>query len=25
MEWMTKEGINVMAPTYEDQKKIKKL
>jgi hypothetical protein len=23
MEWM-KEGINVMAPTYEDQKKIKK-
>lgn len=22
MEWM-KEGINVMAPTYEDQKKIK--
>jgi hypothetical protein len=23
MEWM-KEGINVMAPTYEDQQKIKK-
>lgn len=23
MEWM-KEGINVMSPTYEDQKKIKK-